>query len=55
VFDESQVRFAGPVPPQPQALRRLLQATVIDAAAAGEWPAVPAGVSALAQRLRDGG
>ena len=53
VFDATQVRFAGPVTPQPQALRRLLRATVIDAAAtSGDWPAVPPAVSALVQRLR---
>lgn len=55
VFDQTKVRFAGPVTPQPQALRRLLRATIVDAAAAGDWPAVPAAVSALVQRLRDVG
>lgn len=46
------VRFAGPLTPQPDTLRRLLRATVVDAAAGTRWPAVAPEVRAFALRLR---
>lgn len=53
VADAGNVRFAGPVTPQPDTLRRLLRATVVDARADSRWPAAPCEVLALAARLRD--
>lgn len=47
-----QVRFAGPMTPQPEALRRLLRATLTEAPADARWPAVPAEVAAFAARWR---
>jgi thioredoxin 1 len=47
------VRFAGPVTPQADTLRRLLRATVVDAPARSRWPAVAPEVQAFAHRLRE--
>lgn len=52
VADASRVRFAGPVTPQRETLRRLLRATVIDAAPGGPWPGVDRIVQAVAAGLR---
>ena len=51
LLDERQLRFAGPVTPQPETLRRLLRAL---AAGAGQPAAgVPVAAEGLAQRLRE--
>jgi len=55
VCDADQVRFAGPVTPQPETLRRLLRALLLDAAPDAAWPAVPPEVQGFAQRLRQRG
>jgi len=52
VADDQAVRFAGVVTPQRETLRRLLRATVLDAAPDGRWPAVEPPVQALAAGLR---
>lgn len=52
VIDERQVRFAGTITPQPDTLRRLLRATVVDAAAGAAFAAVDPEVEAFAARLR---
>lgn len=46
------VRFAGPLTPQPDTLRRLLRATVVDAQVDAGWPAVAPEIRAFAARLR---
>jgi len=51
IADSSRVRFAGPVTPQPDTLRRLLRA-VLDADGAAHGPAVAPEVEAFAVRLR---
>ena len=54
---EGVVRFAGPLMPQADTLRRLLRATV-DARADAHWPAVAPEIQSFAVRLRarvDGG
>ncbi|MGQ3054397.1 MAG: thioredoxin domain-containing protein [Roseateles sp.] len=48
IADDTQVRFAGPLTPQPQTLQRVLRAHLADARPA----AVDAGFEALARRLR---
>lgn len=50
IADEAQVRFAGPLTPQPETLRRVLRAHLDDPQAAR----VAADVQALAERLRGG-
>jgi thiol-disulfide isomerase/thioredoxin len=52
IADRSTVRFAGPLTPQPDTLRRLLRATVLDADGAVHWPAVAPEVELFASRLR---
>jgi thioredoxin 1 len=52
IVDGTQVRFAGPLAPQPDTLRRLLRSTVHEAEAAAHWPAVAPEVAAFAVRLR---
>ncbi|EHR72257.1 Thioredoxin [Burkholderiales bacterium JOSHI_001] len=52
VADAKQVRFAGPVTPEPDTLLRLLRALVVQAAPGEIWPAVPAAVEQFAGRLR---
>ena len=47
----STVRFAGPLMPQPETLRRLLRATVVDAQADTCWPAANGEYLAFAARL----
>lgn len=49
VFDAQRVRFAGPLTPQPETLRRLLRSLLADPAGRA---AVSAEIEALAQRLR---
>jgi thioredoxin 1 len=53
VADAQQVRFAGPLTPQPETLRRLLRATVTDARADTQWPAAAPAAAAFAARLRE--
>ena len=47
-----EVRFAGPLTPQPDILRRLLRATLPARAADAGWPAVAPQVEAFVRRLR---
>lgn len=51
IADAGGVRFAGPLAPQPQTLRRLLRATVLDAAPDARWPTASAEAAAFAARL----
>lgn len=48
IADDNQVRFAGPLTPQPETLRRILRAHLDDASPARAAPAF----TELAQRLR---
>jgi thiol-disulfide isomerase/thioredoxin len=48
IADDRQVRFAGPLTPQPETLRRILRAHLADAAPAGVAPEY----TELAARLR---
>lgn len=48
IADDEHVRFAGPLTPQPETLRRVLRAHLADASAAR----VDAGYATLAARLR---
>ena len=50
IADEAQVRFAGPLTPQPETLRRVLRAHLADARPA----TVDAAYVELAKRLRSG-
>jgi thioredoxin 1 len=52
VIDRAHVRFAGPLPPHPDTLRRLLRVTVAEAPPAAGGPAVAPEVGAFAERLR---
>ena len=52
VIGPDGVRFAGPLTPQPDTLRRVLRATVSDAPEASPWPAVAPEIDAFAARLR---
>jgi thioredoxin 1 len=52
VGPDGVVRFAGPLTPEPATLRRVLRASLADAAAGARWPAVPPQVQAFAVRLR---
>ncbi len=52
VADAMQVRFAGPLTPQPDTLRRLLRSLLQDAAPDARWPAAAPEVEAFAARLR---
>lgn len=52
VIGPHDVRFAGPLTPQPDTLRRVLRATVVDAPVDGRWPAVTPEIEAFAARLR---
>lgn len=49
VVDAAQVRFAGPLQPQPETLQRVLRATLADA---GARAAPQPGLQAFAQALR---
>ena len=51
IAERSAVRFAGPLRPQPETLRRLLRATVVDAQADTRWPGVNGEYLAFAARL----
>jgi len=46
------VRFAGPLTPQPDTLRRLLRATIEEVSVDAAWPAVAPEIEAFATRLR---
>lgn len=46
-----QVRFAGPLTPQPETIARVLRATLIEGGVASTWPAVTPEMAAFAQRL----
>jgi thioredoxin 1 len=52
VIGPDGVRFAGPLTPQPDTLRRLLRATVVEAQADSHWPAVEPAARAFAARLQ---
>jgi thiol-disulfide isomerase/thioredoxin len=52
VLDAQQVRFAGPLTPEPDTLRRMLRATLLDARDDARFAAPTAEVAALADRLR---
>jgi hypothetical protein len=52
IVDSDQVRFAGPLTPQPDTLRRLLRATVAEAGSGSRWPAVAPEIESFAARLR---
>ena len=52
IADAQGVRFAGPLTPQADTLRRLLRATVREAAAGTRWPQVAPEIEAFVQRLR---
>lgn len=51
VADAGGVRFAGPLAPQPETLRRLLRATMQEPAADARRPIVSAEAAAFAARL----
>ena len=51
VADARGVRFAGPLAPQPETLRRLLRATVLEAAPDASWPTASAEAADFAARL----
>ena len=52
VIGPEGVRFAGPLTPQADTLRRLLRATVVEAPADAHWPAIEPAVRAFAERLQ---
>ena len=52
VADARQVRFVGPLTPQPDTLRRLLRSVVVDAAPDAAWPRCNPVVDALADGVR---
>jgi thioredoxin 1 len=52
IVDVQRVRFAGPLTPQADTLRRLLRATVLEATGGGPWPEVAGPIEAFARRLR---
>lgn len=52
IADARHVRFAGTLTPQADTLRRLLRATVQEAAAGARWSQVASQIEAFAQRLR---
>lgn len=51
IADATGVRFAGPLTPQADTLRRLLRATVFDAGDDTRWPAAGHAFDAFAARL----
>ena len=55
VADAAPLRFAGPLTPQPDTLRRLLRALLQDAAPDARWPAAAPEAEAFAARLRRNG
>ena len=52
VIGPDGVRFAGPLTPQPDTLRRVLRATLVEAQPGARWPAVAPEIEAFALRLR---
>jgi thioredoxin 1 len=53
VVDAQAVRFAGPLTPHADTLRRVLRATLQDALAGAHWPALAEPIEAFARRLRE--
>ena len=51
IADGTTVRFAGPLTPHPDTMRRLLRATVVDEPGARRWPTVSGEFQAFAARL----
>ena len=51
IAEGTTVRFAGPLTPHPDTLRRLLRATVVDEPGARRWPTVSGEFQAFAARL----
>jgi thioredoxin 1 len=52
VIDAHDVRFAGPLTPHPDTLRRLLRVTIVEAQMGARWPSPSLEVQAFAARLR---
>ena len=52
ISDVAGVRFAGPLMPHPDALRRLLRATVLEACEQTAWPVASSEMQAFTVRLR---
>lgn len=52
IVDGAQVRYAGAITPEPDTLKRLLRARVIEADADTRWPVVVPEVAEFAARLR---
>jgi thioredoxin 1 len=52
IADGQTVRFAGPLTPQPETLRRVLRATVLDAREGAAWPVEAVPVQEFVLRLR---
>ena len=52
IADADTVRFAGPLMPHPDMLRRLLRVTVVDDEGVHRWPAVSREFQTLAAHLR---
>lgn len=52
IFDADHIRFAGALTPQPDTLRRVLRATIVDADADARWPAAGPQFESFAARLR---
>ncbi len=52
IVDPDSVRFAGPLTPQAETLRRLLRATVFEAPPDARWPAAATEFVAFAAALR---
>jgi thiol-disulfide isomerase/thioredoxin len=52
VVDSAAVRFAGPLTPQPDTLRRVLRSALADVGPDQPWPTVTTAIADFAQRLR---
>lgn len=52
IADQVGVRFAGPLTPQAETLRRLLRATVVDVQADARWRVADSEIESFAARLR---
>jgi thioredoxin-like negative regulator of GroEL len=52
---DGTVRFAGPVTPQPEAMRRLLRSTLVEPGADSFWPRLAPEIEDFALRLRHRG
>ena len=53
IADESHVRFAGPITPEPETLARVLRARIADTGPDARWPPAAPDVELLVARLRD--